>query len=531
MLTGDVDSNAVSARIHPREAGYMRPSEQLWQPISAAAADSRLFVVGNQVINSKTMAIGSLAPKGKLQWLAWCSDGLHAVMLLISDTFSEQQWQQLRVYHVASCTLAASLDCKCPDVPRCRTYPKEMYVNQIAGGARAVLVPYSQHNVSLCSLPSLSKKAELMIPELAGQPARVLHMGWADHDSHIAIVWQSTDQVSSELVVTVYSGLEGNLHQSHHIKLQVWDLGCVVPNMFQAFVTNPNKAAAAIAWLDRAGDVYVVLIDLVSGMQKNLMHPNPPDVQNCRIYCHYEVLRKAELNLRWSLMGQYLIVHANRAMEGCSIYECPSGEICGAPDSWHDLEEDRLVFTSRHPFCIVGEDLDGGDGISSSSTPAQLLPYFASSSVDRSTSNFYLDVHPYRCEVVPGTRNVIRFGDWDRPDVPICHWTVDPSTGRTVRHDVPGFDQAAGIFLWNSLAWQPTLKATAIYAVAEWTPNVAVHLIDAISHRRLLSWTSASLTRQLQTPVSVKQAKLSWSCDGKQLAIAVKSGITFIRFS
>ena len=199
----------------------------------------------------------TLAPAGYGETAVWCQDGVHAVLLL-----RLKESEQISVYHVASGTQTAFLDClPIPKLPRLYDCNDSMYVSC---EAHAVLVPESLQAVSLCSLPGLDRLTQLVSPELAGAPTSLIHMGWAAQGTLIAIAWQSADM---HVVLTIHSGCNGRLH--HVLPLQLHNAldSPAGEVLVRAFRFCPDLPMAAIAWRQGAAHIYVALIDLARGIQ------------------------------------------------------------------------------------------------------------------------------------------------------------------------------------------------------------------------------------------------------------------------
>ncbi len=527
MLAGDAAAYTVSASTKFGKGSQSPKPEQPWQPVSTAAAESRWLIQGRHAMDSKTLAVTTLAAEGKLQWVAWCHDGEHAVLLLSFDRpFGEPQ-QQLRTCHVASGTLVASLACF--PIPT-MGHGDDTYVSL---EAKAALLPETLQIVSICRLPGLNKIAQITAPEQAAESASLLCMGWADHGRLIVALWQATD---SEIVVTVHSGSDGLLlHMLQYIASPYHASQFSNPHdarMFRAFAANHHEAAAAIAWRKDSFTIGVALIDLTSGTQKLLERPWDDDTYDWNV--------KLDMSLGWSPRGQYLMVAAvlgaldpDTAYHDWAIFANPSGELRQGPNAYHSSQQPP-VWSQQHPFCQVCDD-HGQDvyALDVSTKPAKQLSYFVRESpLTRQFPCFNVDFHTERCLFVPGTRDAITFEEDYGPKSAVCHWVFKPDLGRAEPHDVPGFSpELAGSFTAQCVAWQPTVKSAAIYALAEQKANAAIHLIDARRHCRLTTWTSRKLAHIFQEPINLDHASLAWSRDGKQLAINTHSGTAILSFS
>ncbi len=475
---------------------------------------------------------------------AWCSDGLHAVVLFISKRNRDQQ--QIRVYHVASGRLTASLACVATPVVQRLMYlsenlSKEMHMSC---KAQAVLVPESVQSVSLCRLPSLARLARIDAPKPSGKSTGLLRLGWADDGRCIVMVWQAK---SWEVVVTVHSGLDGSLRRM--LRLEPHDPDrppetegeCMV---LKAFTANPEYPVAAIAWLSGMDDIHVALIDLTCGTQKLLQRPREWSIRVEQTHANngtrYNEDRGEDVDFAWSPGGRFLMVHetidadyADNDDQNWVIFTSPSGEYLG-PDCaayHHDYEYDQApIWCSHQPFCLV-DNQGPASTVDLSPAPPKQMSLFASNSVTDSANcgECCFDVDPVSCAFVPGTGVMVHLEQSHGPSsIQVYHWEFDPSTGSRVCHDVTGF--SPGRAAVQDLAWQPNLKSAAIYALAEQKERAGIHLIDARRHRRLTTWTSEGLASTLQASVSLDYPSLAWSQDGKQLAIATRSCTIILSF-
>ncbi len=407
-------------------------------------------------------------------------------------------------------------------------YRVEMYM---PCKAQAVLVPESRRVISVHRLPSLDSMAQIAAPEFGGQPASLLRMGWADQDSVIVVVWEAAD---AEVVVTVHLALSGASLQ-HMLHLTPHDPHQPVSNnenVLKAFATSLYDSIAAIAWQSGGSDIHVALIDLTSGTQRILQRPASRYTRRTR----YNEMQDAEMNFAWSPGGKYLMVHEAAEPDGegqdWTIFTSPAGRFIGPPPSGFHNYDDPPIWSSHHPFCLIGDGTGGGtDAMDLSVVPARRLSY-----LDRTRSSPYSPYEnwgfdPARSVFVPGTRDLVIFRPRGYQKCPIQHWTFDSSLGSTVCHDVLGFNKdLAGAFAVEHMAWQPTLTSAAIYALAERKENGALHLIDAQRHRRLITWPSEQMACMPQGAMSVDNAALAWSPDGKQLAIISRTGTAILSF-
>ncbi len=446
--------------------------------------------------------------------------------MLLTDTIWERQ--ELRVCHVASGTVTASLECVgIPIIPKMAhsvpAFPMECYM---PCNAQAVLIPESLQVVSLRRLPCLDSMAQIAAPEIGGQSASLLCMGWAGQDSLIVSVWEAADE---EVVVTVHLALSGTSLQ-HMLRLKPHDPQDPIFNdegVLKAFAASPFDPIAAIAWQSGGSDIHVALLDLTCGTQKILQRPASHHTQgNC-----YNESQDEELELAWSPGGKYLMVHETSDADGeCqdwAIFTSPAGMFVGPNDSFHNYDEPP-IWSSHHPFCLIGDTWYAAIiAMDLSIVPPRQLPYLNSSS-SSPYEDFGFD--PACSAFVPGTRNLVIFRPQGHQH-PIQHWTFDSSLGSSACHDVPGFDkELAGAFAVENMAWQPIIKSAAIYALAERKQNGSLHLIDAQRHQRLITWTSDKMTSMLQEPMSMENASLAWSHDGNQLAIISRTGTAILSF-
>ncbi len=367
-------------------------------------------------------------------------------------------------------------------------------------------------------------------------------MDWADHGRLAVAIWQATD---AEIVVTVHSGSDGTLlhmlqctalpyYESEHSNSEDADPQDV--GVFRAFAANHHNPAAAIAWRKDSATICVALVDLTSGTKMLLQR-----LWNDS-YSHdsYDWNTDEDLSLGWSPGGQYLMVTTitqghgpNNPYYAWDIFDNPSGQTRQGSTACHSCHQPP-VWSHDHPFCLVCDDMGQSVyALDVSTNPAEEFTYFIRESrLTKMFPCFNVDFHPERCLFVPGTRDAITFEKEHSPNSAICHWVFRPDLGRAELHDVPGFSpELAGSFTARSVAWQPTVKLAAIYALAAQKANAAIHLIDAGRHCRLASWTSEKLARVLQGPINLDYASLAWSCDGKQLAILTHSGTAILWFS
>ena len=150
--------------------------------------------------------------------------------------------------------------------------------------------------------------------------------------------------------------------------------------------------------------------------------------------------------------------------------------------------------------------------------------------------------HPACCAFAPGMQTLIMF---DRRwyieqctpgSTLVNHRVYDASTKSSVRQ-VPGFTSGlAGSLQADGIAWHPTLKPAALYALAERRVNAAVHLIGARRHCRLITWTCKDLEGILQKPFCSNNLLAAWSpdtpdIDGMKLAVANKAGTVILTFA
>ncbi len=533
VLTGDAALYMVSSSTIFGKQSHSTQPEQPWQPVSTAAAESRWLIQGRHAMDSRTLVVTALAAEGKLEWVTWCHDGEHAVLLLRFDrTFGEPQ-QQMRTCHVASGTLVASLECYLlPTIGNnVHTY--------VSLEANAALLPEALQVVSICRLPSLDKVAQINAPKQAAESASLLRMGWADHGRLIVALWQATNV---EIVLTVHSGSDGIcIHTLQYIAGPYYDSDNPTlfnseeadlkdAEVFRAFTANHHEPAAAIAWQRDTVTVCVTLIDLTSGSQKLL--ERSWSIEGCEWHLYEDI------SLGWSPKGQYLVVAAyagahDRAYHDWAIFANPSGELRQGPDAYHSSHYPP-VWSSSHPFCLVcGDEAQDVYALDVSTEPAKQFSYFVCKApLTEQFPCFNVDFHTERCLFVPGTRDAITFEEDYGPNSAICHWVFRPDLGRAELHDVPGFSLGlGGSFTAQSVAWQPSLRSAAIYALAEKKANAAIHLIDARRHCRLTTWTSGNLARIFQEPIDLDHPSLAWSCDGKQLAIITQSGTAILSLS
>ncbi len=451
-------------------------------------------------------------------------------------TQSSPKTQRMRVCHVASGTLTASLECVgIPIIPESaqivKPYRMEMYM---PCKATAVLVPESLQVVSLRRLPSLDSMAQIAAPEFGGRPASLLCMGWADHGGLIVVVWEAAD---AEVVVTVHLALSGaSMQQMLHLTPHdprhpiSHNTGILI-----AFAASPNDPAAAIAWQSGGSNIHVALIDLACGTQKMLQRSvNPYTCGTC-----YNEVQDEEMEFAWSPGAGFLMVHETTEADGegqdWAIFTSPAGVFAGPEIGCHGSDDPPMWSSDLlHPLCLIGDGLGAPtiNAMDLSIVPPRPLPYLNSSG-----SGPYKDFgfDPAYSAFVPGKRDLVVFWPHRRPpdqNCPIQHFTSDSSMGSTVCHDVSGLDrELAGAFAIKRMAWQLTIKSAAIYALVERKHNGALHLIDAQKHRRLITWTSEKMASMLQRPISLGYAFLAWSCDGNELAVITKTGTAILSFS
>ncbi len=454
--------------------------------------------------------------------------------MLLTKTKTIPGKQQMRVCHVASGTVTASLEIVgMPTIPKgwaseeAGRVKTEMYM---PCKAQAVLVPESLQVIALRRLPSLGSMAQIAAPEFGGQPASLLRMGWADQDSLIVLVWEAAD---AEVVVTVHVALSGASLQ-HMLHLTPHDPHHPLftnENVLRAFAASPDDAVAAVAWQSGGPDIHVALLDLACGTQTHLQCPvNRVD----RGICYSEGQAKV-IEFAWSPGAGFLMVYeyieGDSDVENWAIFTSPAGVFVG-PQAGRQACAGPPVWSSHHPFCLIGPCMDADERPVDSSTmdlsivPPCHLSYGRGQYVDP------WDTYPETSVLVPGTRDLVVF--WpgsDFPDCPIQHWTFDSSKGSSVWHDVSGLNRdLAGAFVLSRMAWQLTTKSAAIYALVDFKANGALHLIDAQKHRRLITWTSEQMASMLQGPMSLEYASLAWSFDGNELAVITKTGTAIFSF-
>ena len=487
-----------------------------WQPCTAAAGDSRWLLVGRHALDSETLTAMTLGIEGaEVRWVAWCRDGIHAVLLQITGR-GEGSRQHISVYHVPSGTETASQACAGePDLDW-----KENSDGYVPPGADSVLVPASPCAVNLCRLPGLDRVAQLAGPHEAGVPATLINMGWAAQGSLIAIAWV-TSRIELSAAVTVHSGLDGQLLHTLYPELQIPE-----ENMggftFLAFGVCPDQPAAAIAWkVDSCS--FVLLINLATGTCTALRRPSAHGEGQS-----YSVFNPEAYDFLWAPHGRHLVVHQtldmDRDLQDWAVFATASGELCRVPCTSHHFD-DPPNWSSDGTLCLFGEAFSISD---LSVDPPAELPYF-SGSLDEAHNR----PRPNRCAFVPGTKDLVSFTGTRRLDQPVDHWVCDASTGRSLRHTIPGLRGGLLDGHEDDMAWHPSLKAAAasICALAECWQTAAVHLIDAKRHERLITWTSNELAAILETPGSLDSSCIAWSPHGQMLAIVNFMGTIIFDFA
>ena len=495
-----------------------------WQPESALAAGSRWFIVGQWALNVETEATRDLGQGSRVLWAAWCADGIH-VATLQADQWGEER---ISVCHVESGNQIACLDCMTMprwfggEIAACEA---GMYISSKAGG---VLVPESPQAVSLCRLPSLEKVAQLVSPEVANvndAPTELYSMGWAGHGSHIAIAWHAW--CDRRKVVTIHSGCDGSLLHTLRVPLSRYEdtWWCM------DFTVCPDQPLAAAAW--RSDDADIILMHLATGTLTGLLRPH-----NSSWICFDgedgyegdEPMREGGrmVELIWAPGGQHVMMHEHLGSnEDWNIYTVP-GEWCG-PQGHAVALSVPPVWSSTGSLCIVS-DATRTHALDFTASPPVEVPYF---DCNFRISDFALDTTHFA--FVPGTQNLVQFeGDCNSkqqsPGTAVHHWVYNASAGRSLHCEVPGVGlEPKGSMMAASVAWHPSMESAAVYAVAEQGANVAVHLIDARRHCRLITWTCKELESILVQPCHPTFS--AWSQDGKKLALVNYRGTVILKFA
>ena len=451
-----------------------------------------------------------------MQWVVWCADGIHAVLLQLTDN-GEDTWQeQIMVYEVASGRLTGSQACD----GRLYQEDGEAFPKRyVPSGAHVVLIPETSHAVSLCRLPCLQQIAQLAGPVVAGEPAHLFSMGWADQGRLIAILWLTS---AMDMAVTVHSSTDGQLLRTLHPKQCTVQAPSDGFSEFQAFGVCPDQPAAAVAWKVDAFN-FVYLLSLDTGMCTALKRPSvhaPGDSYCAKSAQWYKFL--------WAPHGRHLMVHetgAHDQIPNWAIFATTSGEWDENGDSPHSHAHPP-VWSSDGTLCVFGLPPTALD--LSTNPPVEAL-YFGTSGIEGPD---FPDLR--KCAVVPGTKNVVYIMEEGVVDPIISHWEYNPSTGSSLRHVVRGFRGSLRDKLCKGgMAWHPTLKALAapLYALAERTEKAAVHLVDAHRHRRLMTLTSKELAATLQKRSSKGPPSIAWSPNGKMLAIVNSTGTVIVSFA
>ena len=495
-----------------------------WQPCSAAA-DSHWLIVGRYGLNCRTSAVTTLATGREVEWALWCEDGIHAVLLHRSKDLHLER--QVKVCHVASGMLTGCL--KCVSIPAFLHVACSQDLH-VSCNAQFVLVPATLQTVSLCRLPSLDRVAQLVGPELAGQPATLLGMGWAAHDSLIALAWQAADET---IQVTVHSGSDGNLHHTLRLKPQE----PLIPKhnydeLFRAFTACPDLPRAAAAWRSGTEDIYVALIDLASGTQTLIKRPPTAYLWGER----YAEARYQEMEFAWAPGGQHLMVHETTDAGGqgqdWAIFDTSSGEWCGPPRGTHFYDEPP-VWSSQGTFCLVGDEscAAGCNVLDFSVHPPVVCTYFSDAPNDHPTL-FHSGAHTF----VPATQDLVQHESQAGARTPMKHWMYNAQSRSSSCHQVPGVSGRLGSAYMNlsRTAWHSTLRAARIYALSESKRDAAVHLIDAKRHCRLFTWTARELAGICPHRIRDRDLKydylVKWSPDGKDLALVNSFGTIIFSF-
>ena len=212
-----------------------------------------------------------------VRWAEWCSDGLHAIVLLP---------QQMAVVLVPSGRLVASHDFI--DIFRDQRRCSKKYVSL---EAQAVLVPMSLDVVSLRTLPSLQERAQLSDPTPEGARSTLSEMGWADHGSLVVVAWWVHGSPTA-MTVSVHSSCDGVCCQSVPLDCieppvnpadnDSWSMGSLI------FSACPDQALAAVA---SSASGWIVLLDLATGAKKLVRERD-------HVTCH----------LYWAPYGRHLML-------------------------------------------------------------------------------------------------------------------------------------------------------------------------------------------------------------------------------
>ncbi len=569
------DCAAYEARLSlDLHGGHRNLAPGQWQPCTQANPDSRWLLLGRHALDAKAMAFTMLASREetesrekveqmesreKVEWAVWCGDGLHALMLVTPAAHRDAQ--QMRVWHVPSGTLTASLGCcRIPIVFRKvdseEACPVDMYMSC---KRQTALIPESQTAVSLCKLPGLDRIAQFIGPEVDGEAATLLSLGWADHGCLIVTVWQAR-QSGDAVVVMVHSGSDGSL--CHTLCFKPNDPDGLTPlldrHAVDAFSVCLDGPAAALAWRH---DLYclshLAVIDLTVGTKRLLHQPSP----QLRHGIRYHRGNNGYVKFAWAPGGEHLMVQGVVGLgdeeESWAIFTSPAGRFCDFPPQYsHNVAP---LWSSSHPLCFIGDGLRPMNAVDLSTDPVRPLPYFGSPIMQHASQCAIL--HPQRCVFCPGTRDVIYLESIGGPKHPITHWEFNASTSSSTSHIVPGFrTELKGAFTARHVAWQPSIKSAAIYALAERSKDAAVYLIDAKKHRRLLTWTSDKLASMLHDSYNIAidvesrdgkvimqaierladkirlccsllPASLAWSSDGKRLAVTTPACTVILSFA
>ena len=501
-----------------------------WQPASSVAAGSRWLIVGNGALDVESRATTDLSHGWDALWVRWCIDGIHAVLLqVIKGSCCINDPVRISVCHVPTGTQIASLNCNARPKGTIGSWSHgedsaEMYVSS---EAEAVLVPQAPQIVSMCRLPSLEKIAQLNAPEAASggnAPAAMHSMGWAAHGSLIAIAWHAAEGHNA---VTVFSGSDGSLLHTFHV-LQSEDCS----EGFTEFTVCPDQPLAAAGCSRNYSET--VLLHLDSGAVTALRRPE------WRMSSGGD-----EVELRWAPGGQHLMMHVTHDSDGeCQawgMFTTSDGEWCdkaaGGGESFASP-----IWSSTGSLCLLSGARTGA--LDCTTIPPVGLQYFNRDLDEDELDMCFTKAH---YAFVPGTRNLIQFaGDRFRQHQslisPVHHWVYDASTKSSLHHAVPGL----GFVLrsgpndyheqWSSLnahgiAWHPTAKPAAIYALAEQRPNGAVNLVDTKEHSRVITWPYNELQDILQQPFERGSFLATWSPDGRKLAIVNGAGTVIMNFS
>ena len=203
-----------------------------------------------------------------------------------------------------------------------------------------------------------------------------------------------------------------------------------------------------------------------------------------------------------------------------SLFAVPSGTWQGVLPEAYSIHESPN-WSSQGDFCIVHNRVEVNREavvMDLSAGPPVELQYFG-----KHTQDAMMSVKQgAQCTFVPGTQHMIQVS-W----ASITHWMYNPETHSILRCDVPGTDFKS--LKRRSIAWHPTLKSAAIYAIADVGKTAAMHLISARRHSSLLTRTSQQLAGM--PAASFKDdPRLAWCPDGKKLAISNSSGTAILRF-